>query len=54
VYCYSQTCHLATQVALEFLSQGYPVVEMEGGFAGWQAAGYAVEEGSAAKAAAAR
>jgi rhodanese-related sulfurtransferase len=54
VYCYSQTCHLATQAALEFLSQGYPVVEMEGGFAGWQAAGYAVEEGSAAKAAAAR
>lgn len=23
VYCYSQTCHLAAQAALEFLSQGY-------------------------------
>jgi rhodanese-related sulfurtransferase len=25
------------------LAQGYPVVEMEGGFAGWEEAGYEVE-----------
>jgi rhodanese-related sulfurtransferase len=43
VYCYSQTCHLAAQAALEFLAQGYPVMEMEGGFAGWQTAGYEIE-----------
>jgi rhodanese-related sulfurtransferase len=47
VYCYSQTCHLAAQAALEFLSQGYPVVEMEGGFEGWKASGYAIENGQA-------
>jgi len=50
VYCYSQTCHLAAQAALEFLSQGYPVMEMEGGFAGWEAAGYPIEDGSATEA----
>jgi rhodanese-related sulfurtransferase len=54
VYCYSQTCHLAAQAALEFLAQGYPVVEMEGGFAGWQASGYAIENGQATLAAQAR
>ncbi|MGH8503765.1 MAG: rhodanese-like domain-containing protein [Gammaproteobacteria bacterium] len=53
LYCYSQTCHLAAQAAVELLAQGYPVVEMEGGFAGWQAAGYAVENGAANEAAAA-
>ncbi len=51
VYCYSQTCHLAAQAALEFLAQGYPVVEMEGGFAGWQAAGYDIENSSSVQAA---
>lgn len=48
VYCYSQTCHLA---ALEFLAQAYPVMEMEGGFAGCQAFGYPIEDGSAVQAA---
>lgn len=46
LYCYSQTCHLAAQAAVELLSQGYPVVEMEGGFTGWQASDYAVENGT--------
>jgi rhodanese-related sulfurtransferase len=54
VYCYSQTCHLAAQAALEFLAQGYPVVEMEGGFEGWKASGYAIENGQATLAAQAR
>lgn len=53
LYCYSQTCHLAAQAAVELLAQGYPVVEMEGGFAGWEAAGYDVEDGAAKQAAAA-
>ena len=51
VYCYSQTCHLAAQVAIELLAQGYPVMEMESGVAGWQAAGYEIEVGSDIRAA---
>jgi rhodanese-related sulfurtransferase len=43
LYCYNQTCHLAAEAALELLAQGYPVVEMEGGFATWEANGYAIE-----------
>lgn len=43
VYCYSQTCHLAAAAALEFASQGYRVMEMEGGFAAWTAGGNAIE-----------
>ena len=42
LYCYSQTCHLATEAALELIAQGYPVVEMEGGFATWEANSYPV------------
>ena len=45
LYCYSQTCHMAAEAALELLAQGYSVQEMEGGFATWQAEGYAVEQG---------
>ena len=37
VYCYSQVCHLAAAAAFEFASRGYPVMELEGGFAGWRA-----------------
>ena len=40
LYCYNQTCHMAAEAALELLAQGYPVVEMEGGFATWEANGY--------------
>jgi rhodanese-related sulfurtransferase len=36
IYCYSQTCHLAARAALAFASQGFPVMEMEGGFAAWK------------------
>jgi rhodanese-related sulfurtransferase len=35
LYCYSQTCHLAAAAAVELASQGYRVMEMEGGFAAW-------------------
>ncbi|HET7729229.1 MAG TPA: rhodanese-like domain-containing protein [Usitatibacter sp.] len=37
LYCYNQQCHLASEAAAELLAQGYPVVEMEGGFATWEA-----------------
>jgi len=37
LYCYNQTCHMAAEAALELLAQGYKVVEMEGGFATWEA-----------------
>ena len=43
VYCYHQTCHLAAEAALEFARHGYPVVEMEGGFAAWSAQRLAAE-----------
>jgi rhodanese-related sulfurtransferase len=36
LYCYSQVCHLAATAALLFASQGYPVMELEGGFDTWQ------------------
>jgi rhodanese-related sulfurtransferase len=36
IYCYSQVCHLAAKAAAEFASQGFRVMEMEGGFASWK------------------
>lgn len=36
IYCYTQTCHLAAHAALAFASQGFPVMEMDGGFAAWK------------------
>lgn len=42
LYCYNQTCHMAAEAALELLAAGYPVVEMEGGFATWEANSYPV------------
>ena len=32
LYCYSQVCHLAAKAAVEFTSNGYSVMELEGGF----------------------
>jgi rhodanese-related sulfurtransferase len=36
LYCYSQVCHLAAKAAVELASQGYPVMEMDGGFEAWK------------------
>lgn len=36
LYCYTQVCHLAATAACEFASKGYPVMEMDGGFAAWK------------------
>lgn len=45
LYCYAQTCHLAAEAAVQLAAQGYPVVEMEGGFPAWEANGGRVETG---------
>jgi len=50
LYCYNQTCHMAAEAAVELTARGYPVVEMEGGFATWEANGYPIAT-AAAKAA---
>lgn len=42
LYCYNQTCHMAAEAALELIARGYPVAEMEGGFATWEANGYPI------------
>ena len=44
VYCYSQQCHLAANACVQFASRGYPVMEMEGGFAAWKQMELDVEE----------
>jgi rhodanese-related sulfurtransferase len=36
VYCYTQQCHLGANACVRFASQGYPVMEMDGGFEAWQ------------------
>src|ERR1017187_2615307 len=41
--CYTQTCHLAAQACVKFVSRGYPVMELEGGFAAWKAAELDIE-----------
>ena len=43
LYCYNQTCHMAAEAAAELIAQGYPVAEMEGGFATWEANSYPIE-----------
>ena len=44
VYCYSQQCHLAANACVRFASAGYPVMELEGGFDGWQEHQFEIEE----------
>jgi rhodanese-related sulfurtransferase len=41
---------MAAEAAVELIALGYPVVEMEGGFATWEANGYPIAT-AAAKAA---
>ena len=43
LYCYNQTCHLAAEAAVALTAQGYRVVEVEGGWATWEANGYAID-----------
>ncbi|ULA62810.1 MAG: Rhodanese-like domain-containing protein [Nitrospira sp.] len=44
LYCYSQVCHLAATAAVEFAKQGYPVMELEGGWRWWKNDGFDVEK----------
>ena len=44
VYCYSQQCHLAANACVQFASRGYPVMELEGGFAVWKEHQHDIEE----------
>jgi rhodanese-related sulfurtransferase len=37
VYCYSQVCHLAAKACVYFANEGYSVMELEGGYKGWEA-----------------
>jgi rhodanese-related sulfurtransferase len=43
LYCYNQQCHLASEAAAILAGLGYPVAEMEGGFATWEAFGSPIE-----------
>jgi rhodanese-related sulfurtransferase len=47
LYCYNQTCHLAADAAVALTAQGYRVVEVEGGWAAWEANGYRTEKAAA-------
>jgi rhodanese-related sulfurtransferase len=47
VYCYSQQCHLAANACARFAAAGYPVMELEGGFATWKGNELDIEEESA-------
>jgi rhodanese-related sulfurtransferase len=44
VYCYTQQCHLAANACVQFASKGYPVMELEGGFAVWKEHSLDIEE----------
>ena len=40
LYCYSQVCHLAATAA----GQGYPIMELDGGWRWWKDDGFDVEK----------
>ena len=44
LYCYSHVCHLAATAAVEFAKQGYPVMELDGGWRWWKTDGFDVEK----------
>jgi rhodanese-related sulfurtransferase len=44
VYCYSQQCHLAANACVQFATQGYSVMELEGGFGVWKEYELDIEE----------
>ena len=45
VLCYSHVCHLAAKACFEFASDGYPVMEMDGGFKAWKEHDLKIEKG---------
>lgn len=44
IYCYSLDCPLAAKAAIEFATKGYSVMELVGGFQGWQEYNYKTEK----------
>lgn len=36
LYCYPQVCHLAATAAVQFASNDFSAIELEGGFGGWK------------------
>jgi len=44
IYCYSHVCHLGAAACVEFARQGYPVMEMDGGFHSWKTHELAIEK----------
>lgn len=44
LYCYSQVCHLAATAAVQFADQGYPIMELDGGWRWWKDEGFEVEK----------
>lgn len=43
IYCYSLDCPLAAKAAAEFAAKGYSVMELVGGYQGWQENNYKTE-----------
>ena len=43
LYCYNEDCHLAATAAARWAGEGYPVMEMNGGFEAWKKNGFSVE-----------
>ncbi|HMJ90954.1 MAG TPA: rhodanese-like domain-containing protein [Candidatus Acidoferrum sp.] len=48
--CYSQACHLAAKAGHDFAKAGFPVLEMDGGWAAWQENELPAEKGQASRA----
>lgn len=44
IYCYSHVCHLGAAACVELARQGYPVMEMDGGFHAWKTHELAIEK----------
>jgi rhodanese-related sulfurtransferase len=46
VYCYTQQCHLAANACVRFAAQGFPVMELDGGFETWREHDLETESGA--------
>ena len=43
LYCYSLVSHLAATAAVQFAGQGFPVMELDGGWRWWKEDGFDIE-----------
>ncbi len=43
IYCYSEVCHLAAAAARDFAERDCHVMELEGGFEGWEHYDFPIE-----------